>query len=869
MGTNDFYIVCVDDDTEVLEITSALVESFGYKSISFNEAQKACEYIKENKHKVSLVLSDLRMDHLNGFEFKKKLKSFASEIPFIIITGYWTKEMSSEAMAAGIDAFVEKPISEDVLKANIENFAQVRMEILEEEREMVEGFLDESTPMLDEIEQLILELEETPDSEQTLSIYFRLLHTIKGTASCVGLNRLGSYTHTYEDFIGELRNKVIPVNTASVNVLLEGLDDLKKFFDYVKEEGADYNLEIDNALDKYNTEHLANDLPNAEKTEQKVVSDEAEVNKTAKKDDDKMNISMSLLNEFMEESGELTVIRNTILKTVKKIENKFRGDQDIELLNDLLGGMYDVTSNIQGKITEMRKVPLKNTFRPFKRLVRDLSKQLKKNVEFEVKGEETSVDNIVAKLYNNTLIHIIRNSLDHGLETSEQRKQQGKDEVGQLLITVEEIGEDIVMKIIDDGKGIDPTVIKKKAVEKGLYTSEEINRMSSLEIVNIIFDSGFSTAEQVSDLSGRGVGMDMVRGSFENMGGSVYVESEVGKGSVFTLSVPIPKSVLIINTLSVSTSKQNFIFNMDEVVEVVRYVEDQANSKMYNVDGQKVLCHNESMIQLADLSHVLKLEDRDVNEFDVLNIVVLRSGGTKFGLIVDEIYDFEEVVSRNLHDYIHSKELFHGASLLGTGEVALVLASEGLAIAAGINIEAEKPFALADLEVEQQENNVNEYMLFKHSQEEYMCIELDYVERLEKIQLNQLESVGDNYIVRYLNKSMPIFDPVHFIGLKEKTVLDELRKKDDHELIELIVVNYEGMRFGFVVYELDEIQYSFEQVNTDTIVDEGLLGSIYIQNDTICILDLDYIYHKFCSAKKTLVKRDHDIYADVELDKTA
>ena len=116
---------------------------------------------------------------------------------------------------------------------------------------------------------------------------------------------------------------------------------------------------------------------------------------------------------------------------------------------------------------------------------------------------------------------------------------------------------------------------------------------------------------------------------------------------------------------------------------------------------------------------------------------------------------------------------------------------------------------------------------------------------------------------------MPIFDPVHFIGLKEKTVLDELRKKDDHELIELIVVNYEGMRFGFVVYELDEIQYSFEQVNTDTIVDEGLLGSIYIQNDTICILDLDYIYHKFCSAKKTLVKRDHDIYADVELDKTA
>lgn len=846
MSALDYKIICVDDDTDVLEVTTSLIESLNYNCLGFSNVQAAYEYIINNKHEISMVLSDLRMDKINGFELKRMLKKGADEIPFVVITGYWTKDMSAEAMAIGVDAFVEKPISEELLKEQIERFAKQRTELLDEEKEMVLGFLEESSPMLDEIEQLILELEEQPDSEQTLSTYFRLLHTIKGTASCVGLIRLGNYTHKYEDFIGELRNKKLSVSTITTNVLLEGLDDLKEYFSSISEKGNDTHLNIEDKIIKYSPEQYLNieiqvaDAEDDVKNLQKALDAPGK----SKKDDDKMTVPMSLLNDFMEESGELTVIRNSILKTVKQIESRYRGDREIELLNDLLDGMYNVTSNIQGKITEMRKVPLKNVFRPFKRLVRDLSKQLQKEVDLDIKGEEHSVDNIVTKLFNNTLIHIIRNSLDHGLESPAQREKLGKDKIGKLLISVSEEGEDIVLRIIDDGKGIDPNIIKSKAIEKGLYTREELADMSEIEITNIIFASGFSTAEQVSDLSGRGVGMDMVRSSFEEMGGSVYVQSEVGKGSTFVLRVPIPKSVLIINTLSVTTSGESFIFHMDEVAEVIRYEKETPNSIMYTIDDELVLKHNQEMIQLRRLKNVLELEADEV-ESDIKNIVVLRVGVDKFGLIVDEIHEFEEVVSRKINDQITSRKLYHGASLLGTGEVAMILSAEGIAQKIGIQYQLQSRNKFMEFKVgdDDLEHAINEFMLFKYNKEDYLCLCLDDVERLEKVKFSTIEQVGSNYVVRYQNKVLPLLDPASLIGLHDIT-MDDFVKNYSKELLELIVVNYSGKQYGIVVSELDEIKSTREQIYTDIFYD-GLKGSVFINDRTLNVLDLEFLIEKY------------------------
>ncbi len=847
-----YQIVCVDDDKDVLDILVDTIEDLGYSAQGFTSPQIATEFIEKNRHQIVLILSDLRMDDVNGFEFKRDLPKLTQEIPFVIITGYWTQEMSAKAMEIGIEAFLEKPVKAEILKDQIDRFAKKREETLNEEREMVEGFLDETTPMLDEIESLILELEESSDKEQTLSVYFRLLHTIKGTASCVGLTRLGDYTHKYEDFIGELRNKVVPVNTGSINVLLSGLDDLKQFFKMVDDVGNDNEVEFQHLIGKFtDLDKLA---ASTNDTEEKEVQKEQVVDNKKSAEDDKMTVSMSVLNQFMEESGELTVIRNSILKTVNKIEGRYRGDEDIEQLNELLTGMYSVTSNIQNKITEMRKVPLKNTFRPFKRLVRDLCKKLGKDVELEIKGEDLLVDNIVAKLYSNTMIHIIRNSLDHGIETIAKREEKGKNPTGKLTIEAYPLGEDIVLKVSDDGNGVDPEIIKNKAIEKGLYTPEEIADMSSLQIINIIFDSGFSTAEQVSDLSGRGVGMDMVRGSFRDMGGEVYVQSEKGQGSIFTLKVPIPKSVLIINTLSVENNGKIVLFQMEEVAEVLQFNESSHSTRIFETDGQKMLEQNNEMIELLKLSDIFEEPYNEPTDGHY-NIVILRVGEKKFGLIVDTIFEFEEVVLRKITPQIHSHSLYHGASLVGAGEVAMIVSSEGIAHKMGLEIK-QVEHSLAEVEEKKVSHELSEYMIFDYTDtHDQLCINLSQVDRFERISPDKIERIGTNFIIRYLDRNLLLVDPGHVLGLT-----DECRLENGHyqqlEDFDVIVIRGERKLMGLIVNELGEIVPTEQVVNLDTVNNPGLKGSLYLDGVTVCEVDVDYIEEK--TSKRMKIQVDNN-----------
>lgn len=842
MQYKDYHVVCVDDDLKVLEIISDIIESLGHKVSRFSNAQDATKYIYENKSTIMLIISDLRMDNQNGFEFKKMLQNI--NIPFVILTGYWNKQMSSDAMELGIDAFIEKPVTLDCLKENIEKFGYARAQLIEEEIEMVEGFLEESLPMLDEIEELILELEENPSSDQTLSVYFRLLHTIKGTASCVGLTNLGNFTHKYEDFIGNLRSKKISVCTESTNVLLKGLDILKSFFAQIAEQGNDTNITYEDKLHVFELGNVENEIK--ETQVHKISEQQVDIKNEEKKEDEKMSVSLEILNDFMEESGELTVVRNTILKTVKKIEAKYRGDKDIENLNELLTSMHDVTSTIQGKITQMRQVPLKSTFRPFKRLVRDLSKKLNKRVDFEVYGEEMPVDTIVAKLFTNTLIHVVRNSLDHGLETPEERIAAGKNETGKLEFRVSQSAEDIVLKIVDDGKGINPEFIAKKAIEKNLFTKEQLEQMTRLEIINIIFASGFSTAEQVSDLSGRGVGMDMVRGSFEAMGGEIFVQSEVGQGSEFTLRVPIPKSVLIINTLSVSSGGQNFIFQMDDVAEVIRYEKELPNSKLYTIDGSKVISHNGEMIQVISLSKLMHLEE--YKDSQITNIVVLRVGKTKFGVEVDEIFEFEEVVSRRIPQDIDIYGIYQGASLLGSGEVSMILSAQGLANHVELELDLTSKQTMFEQQLIENVQKAAEYMLFKYDDKNSLSIELDRVDRLETMNTKNFQAVGNNIIVKYLDRPLRIIDPAFILGLTE---IDKIHNcAYDVDVPVIVVRSDNGYQFGMMVHKLEEIQYTFDELNIDTIDVDGLKGSVFINEKTICVVDIDKLIPKLRSLLK-------------------
>lgn len=838
---NNYEIVCIDDEPEVVETLKEAISLNGYNFKGFLDPIEAIKYLKSNFKNVILVISDFKMNEFDGLAVKKEINKFCPELPFFVLTAYYDKDMATDAMELGVNKFLEKPFQELPLIMDIENFTENRITLLNDEKEMLEGFIEEATPMLEEIEGLILDLEESPDNDKTLAVYFRLLHTIKGTASSIGLKIMGDYAHKYEDYINALRNKEISFSTVVANVLLQGLDGLKKLFALTKENLCDNGFPLDEEIKIFDILAAKNAYSigdNEEKSVKFTNQSENLINKTdviqkeSKKEDEKMTVNMKTLDEFMEESGELTVIRNTISKTVKLIESKFTGDDDIQNLNDLLDGMYKVTGNIQSKIVELRKVQLSKTFRPFKRLVRDISKDLNKEVEFTIEGEEIFVDNILAKVFSNTLIHIIRNSLDHGLETKEERTSVGKPVAGKLHIKAQEAGEEILLDVIDDGRGINVEVIKNKALEKGLYSQKELDYMSDKEIINIIFDSGFSTAEAVSDLSGRGVGMDMVRSTIENNGGSLHIESEYGVGSTIKFRVPIPKSVLIVNTLQVKVSDQVFKFQMEDVVEVIRASEENKRSKIDFLNGEPVLRHNESLLPIINLGNTLGLGNGLIDK-EIFNIVVLRTGKTQFAVIVDEIEEFEEVVSKKITEQIISSDLYSGASIIGAGEIAMIIDVDGLARKENIK-QKSKSRKVNNQRVEDTIGEENQFIVFKDLEKRNYAIPLNSVVRLESINESMTQEGLGRKILNYNGEALSIVNPLDKLNFNENKacVLN-----DDYTLVVIKGINHQ---FALAVNEIEDIVSTFQPLDVSTIDTDALSGTFYNDDKITNVVNLKF-----------------------------
>lgn len=847
----NYKVVCIDDEADILDFFKNELEGNKIQVECFTDPIEAISWLKNNHKEVMLVFSDYKMGDFSGFKLKESLNKFASDIPFIIVTAYYDKQMAIEAMDLKIAAFLEKPVDTVDLVSSIHKYTEERIMLLNDEREMISGFIQEASPMLEEIEGLILDLEDDPENDKTLGVYFRLLHTIKGTASSIGLKTMGDYAHKYEDFINALRNKEFSFSTNVANVLLKGLDGLKVIFQLVNDTYKDVDFDLDNEIKTFDISQLKNQK-SVENISIKNSKSQAPVKTETKRDDDKMTVSMHTLDEFMEESGELTVIRNTISKTVKLIEARYRGDEDVQNLNDLLDGMYKVTGNIQSKIVELRKVQLNKTFRPFKRLVRDISKDLNKEVDYIVEGEELFVDNIIAKAFSNTVIHLIRNSLDHGLESTDQRKAKGKNPIGLLKITAKEAGEEILLEIQDDGNGIDPQIIANKALEKGLYSDQEIGFMTEREVLNIIFDSGFSTAQKISDLSGRGVGMDMVKGTIEGLGGTIHVESVINEGSIFKIRIPVPKSVLIVNTLQVRVSDQIFKLQMEDVVEVIRAGEGNKRSKIEIVQGEPLLLHNNELLPIINLANSLGIQSNILNK-DIFNIVVLRSNKIQYALLVDEIEEFEEVVSKKITEQIHSSYLYNGASIIGAGEVAMILSAEGLAKKECISKKSKNRRRVVEDVENVEDKHGTQFITFRSSKNRRYAVPLEQVIRLESIDKNDIQQVLSRKLIPYNGKSLSIIDPLSLIDNDQAinhAITDEMT---------LIVCHGQNYDFALSIDKIEDILTTTESLDNTTTDSEYLIGSFYSEDEIVNTLNLQFIEDNIFQNKSFNTSDDNQV----------
>ena len=379
-----------------------------------------------------------------------------------------------------------------------------------------------------------------------------------------------------------------------------------------------------------------------------------------------IRVEVKRLDHLMNLIGELVLGKNRLLKIYDDVEERYEGEKFLEELNQVVSSLSLVTTDIQLAVMKTRMLPIAKVFNKFPRMIRDLSRELGKQIDLEISGEETELDKSIVEEIGDPLVHIIRNSCDHGIEDPETRKAMGKPEKGLVQLKAYNEGNHIVVEIVDDGKGLDADMLKSKSIEKGIITEREADAMSEKEAFGLIFRPGFSTAAKVTNVSGRGVGMDVVKTNIEKLNGIIDIESEVGKGTVMKLKIPL--TLAIIQSLLVGTQEEFYAIPLASVLETVRVPIDD----IYTIDGKNVLRLRDEVLSLVRLSDVFGVE-KVFDGGDHTYVVIIGVAEAKLGIIVDTLVGQEEIVIKSMGDYLQNIPGIAGATIRGDGRVTLII----------------------------------------------------------------------------------------------------------------------------------------------------------------------------------------------------
>lgn len=818
-----YKLLCIDDEPVILDLYELMFEDL-YPILKATSPEEAIDLLKNHHQEIIYVFSDFTMNGMNGLQFREEMIRCGFEIPFSMVTGNYDLEMAKQGMSLRIDSFLHKPIEKEELLKLVQNLGEKRRIQLVDETEMVTSFISESLPMLEEIENLILVLEKNPKDMNALNTYFRLLHTIKGTASCVGLKSLPSFTHAYEDLVSLAKEQKIAITPGFVDSLLFGLDRLKYMYSKISDEEV-FEFDISEWLVTIKSyENL--------KTECQAGAGAADGHQESRVHSEKLAIPLETLDSFLELSGSMTILRNTIYKAISRVELKHPNDKDVEFLSSTIEELHKITSMVQKQISEMRKIGADNITRPLKRVVRDTSKELNKEVEIIIHNEHLKIDNTVAKIISNSLVHLVRNSIDHGIEMPETRQLLHKERKGVIELSFYEDGDSNIVVLKDNGAGINNRRVLEKAIEKNIITEKMASGLSHHEILALIFESGFSTSQNVSSISGRGVGMDMVKSSVESIGGKIKIDSTEGLGSCFTLHLPQPKSVLINKTLMVEEQTEFFSIPIDDVVEVVCIEREDFPESLFHVGGYPVIKRYEELIPVFKLSNCLVGKEGEDSSDDLLKLnamvtIILKHNNTKFGLIVDKIHDIEESVVRKIKPVLNASDLYAGVTYFGDDDLALVLNVENLAkekMKATERIEKEKVklHTLSKTEV------VNEpYELFTFIIEDHQYgIAKEKVFRFEILASSLIQCFNGNYFFKYREGIVKIIglNPIHLSLMAEK------------EMVNLIIMKSDELFYAFHVDEIREFIISDFPIESHFSKGDKIRGSIIYQEEIIYLL---------------------------------
>jgi two-component system chemotaxis sensor kinase CheA len=507
--------------------------------------------------------------------------------------------------------------------------------------------------------------------------------------------------------------------------------------------------------------------------------------------DTTIRVDVALLDRLMNLVGELVLSRNQIIQLAT--------DSDSNSLGPPAQRLNLITSELQEGVMKTRMQPINNVWAKLPRVVRDLSRQLGKHVRVEMIGKETELDRTIIEAIKDPLTHIVRNTVDHGVETPEERIAAGKPEEGVLLLRASHEGGQVNIEISDDGKGMNAQVLANKAVEKGVVTPEQVAKMSEQEMLMLIFKPGFSTAAQVSNVSGRGVGMDVVKTNVERIGGTVDLKTEAGVGTTFKIKIPL--TLAIIPALVVSCDGNRYAIPQVNLLELVRLEADDANHKIEDLHGAPVYRLRGRLLPIVDLRDQL---GSDRVQRDSTNIVVLKADEHKFGLIVDSIEDTEEIVVKPLGRQVKDLSLFSGATIMGDGRIALILDLLGLAAESRL-LEPGTSEGTGQQQADEAADTNHSAVLDDRTllllglgDDERVAIPLAKVERLEEFPSEALERSDGRTVVQYRNRIMPIIDLAPTIGYMTSAF-------EGTDRISVVVCAFGDIAVGLAVQEIVDI----------------------------------------------------------------
>ena len=631
---------------------------------------------------------------------------------------------------------------------------------MDEFQEILQDFLIESFELIEQLDQDLVELENSPEDLELLNRIFRVAHTVKGASSFLNFDVLTHLTHHMEDVLNKARHGDLIIDADVMDVVLESIDLMKSLLVTIRDTSKDEGIEVEACVLRLKAitnaespsavevpiveEPIAAVEEEAEETDFANMSDEdveAEIQKlleerqasdrakreakiaageevpqipdtdesvaqerkgeepspapvpvvetpsappaaaeavpkadkkaaaapaTATTVEQTIRVDVKRLDHLMNLIGELVLGKNRLIKINDDVEERYEGEEFLEELNQVVSIVSLVTTDLQIAVMKTRMLPIGKVFNKFPRMIRDLSRELGKKIELEISGEETELDKSIVEEIGDPLVHIIRNSCDHGVEDIARRIAAGKSETGTIGLKAYNEGNHIVIEITDDGAGMDPDVLRSKSVEKGVITEKEADMMSDKEAFALIFRPGFSTAAQVTNVSGRGVGMDVVKTNIEKLNGMIDIESELGKGTVMKLKIPL--TLAIIQALLVGVQEEYYAIPLASVLETVRIGKEE----IYTVENRSVMRLRDEVLSLVHIADIFEVE----HVFDTSEhayVVVLGLAESKIGLIVDTLVGQEEIVIKSMGEYLHGMDGIAGATIRGDGGVTLIV----------------------------------------------------------------------------------------------------------------------------------------------------------------------------------------------------